>query len=99
MDYETITRNIKMGALTAIYLLVIFMLNFSATEGVRYNGSSTNAFGEAHPDNCRRKTSKPCQEKQFSTCFGVNLPYGFTSNELVNENFTQQQIQVRLSMY
>ncbi|XP_021947837.1 smoothened homolog [Folsomia candida] len=44
--------------------------------------------------NCYQKVKGTCQPLQPSTlfCFGVQLPYTMTSPELVNENFTQQQL-------
>lgn len=82
-------------------ILIIILSSISFTECVR-NGPSTPfgsgggaVVGDPVTDNCKQKTRKPCQPLQFSTCFGVKLPYGFTSNELVNENFTQNQLQVK----
>ncbi|ODN01519.1 Smoothened [Orchesella cincta] len=81
-----------------VHILLLSLLTLSVTESVRNNGPS-GAFGESPMDNCRRKASKPCQAMQFSTCFGAKLPYAFTSSDLVNENFTQQQIQHEMKLW
>lgn len=45
---------------------------------------------------CLHKIKGECMplEESSSTCFGVPLPYSMISPELVNENFTQKQLQV-----
>jgi hypothetical protein len=58
--------------------------------------SGLGGFDINQNSNCQQKAKGACQPLQTTTtnCFGVPLPYTMTSPELVNENFTQQQLHV-----
>ena len=63
-------------------------------------GAIPNTNGYETPDSCRKQVKNDCQPilidkgQSDPTCFGVKLPYTETSNELINENYTQSQIKV-----
>jgi hypothetical protein len=97
----------KMIRLIMLKLLLLLLTAVSVAEGGRNDRSvgavgtagSTSSFVQTGPqDGCRKEAKRPCQPLQFSTCFGVKLPYTMTSPELVNENFTQQQLQVNCNL-
>lgn len=82
-----------------VYLLIVVV----TVKINNCNGAIPSTKAYETPDSCSKQVKNDCQPilidkgQSDPTCFGVKLPYAETSNELINENYTQSQIKVMKS--